>query len=38
MRYWQIAETVMGAAWLTPEHFRFGASKLLDELDGVAGA
>jgi deoxyribose-phosphate aldolase len=38
MRYWQIAETVMGAEWLTTEHFRFGASKLLDELDGVAGA
>jgi deoxyribose-phosphate aldolase len=32
MRYWQIGEAVMGADWLTPAHFRFGASKLLDEL------
>lgn len=32
MRYWQIGETVMGDAWMRPAHFRFGASKLLDEL------
>ncbi len=32
MRYWQIGEAVMGAGWLTAAHFRFGASKLLDEL------
>lgn len=33
IRYWQIGETVMGADWLTPTHFRLGASKLLDELE-----
>lgn len=33
MRYWQLGETVMGADWLTPTHFRLGASKLLDELE-----
>ncbi len=33
MRYWQIGEAVMGAGWLAPAHFRFGASKLLDELE-----
>ena len=32
MRYWQIGEAIMGDAWLTPARFRFGASKLLDEL------
>ena len=32
MRYWQIGETIMGDTWLTAAHFRFGASKLLDEL------
>lgn len=32
MRYWQIGEATMGADWLTPAHFRIGASKLLDEL------
>ena len=32
MRYWQIGEKIMGDAWLTPARFRFGASKLLDEL------
>lgn len=33
MPYWQIGEAIMGADWLTPTHFRFGASKLLDELE-----
>ena len=32
MRYWQIGEKIMGDGWLTPARFRFGASKLLDEL------
>jgi deoxyribose-phosphate aldolase len=32
MRYWQIGEAVLGESWLTAAHFRFGASKLLDEL------
>jgi deoxyribose-phosphate aldolase len=36
MRYWQIGEAIMGADWLTPAHFRFGASKLLDELEELA--
>lgn len=36
IRYWQIGETVMGADWLTPAHFRIGASKLLDELELLA--
>jgi deoxyribose-phosphate aldolase len=35
MRYWQIGEAVMGDAWLEPDHFRIGASKLLDELVGL---
>jgi len=32
VRYWQIGETIMGERWMTAAHFRFGASKLLDEL------
>ena len=32
MRYWQIGEAIMGDGWMHPAHFRFGASKLLDEL------
>lgn len=28
----ELAERVMGAAWITPRHFRFGASDLLDDL------
>ncbi len=36
MRYWQIGETVMGDAWLAPDRFRIGASKLLDELVGLS--
>lgn len=35
IRYWQIAEAVMGAAWLEPAHFRFGTSRLLDELEAL---
>ncbi|MGE4534462.1 deoxyribose-phosphate aldolase [Halomonas sp.] len=30
--YLALAERVMGASWITPEHFRFGASGLLDDL------
>ncbi|TDB05017.1 deoxyribose-phosphate aldolase [Halomonas marinisediminis] len=30
--YLQLAERVMGANWITPAHFRFGASGLLDDL------
>lgn len=36
LRYWQIGEAMMGAGWLEPAHFRIGASKLLDELEGLA--
>ncbi len=32
MRYWQVGEAIMGERWMTAAHFRFGASKLLDEL------
>jgi len=37
IRYWQIGEAVMGAAWLEPARFRIGASKLLDELEPLVG-
>ncbi|MCG6656861.1 deoxyribose-phosphate aldolase [Halomonas campisalis] len=30
--YLQLAERLMGADWITPAHFRFGASGLLDDL------
>ncbi|UYG06582.1 deoxyribose-phosphate aldolase [Halomonas sp. M4R1S46] len=30
--YLALAERLMGAAWITPAHFRFGASGLLDDL------
>ena len=30
--YVQIAEEILGAGWATPDHFRIGASSLLDEL------
>ncbi len=30
--YLQLAERLMGKAWITPGHFRFGASGLLDDL------
>ena len=30
--YLALAERVMGASWITPDHFRFGASGLLDDL------
>ncbi len=34
--YLERAEAVMGAGWATPEHFRIGASGLLDELLAAA--
>ncbi|MFM9270048.1 deoxyribose-phosphate aldolase [Halomonas elongata] len=30
--YLELAERLMGADWITPQHFRFGASGLLDNL------
>jgi deoxyribose-phosphate aldolase len=37
--YLRLAETIMGANWLMPSTFRFGASSLLDDILGViAGA
>ncbi|SDN70106.1 deoxyribose-phosphate aldolase [Halomonas shengliensis] len=30
--YLALAERIMGASWITPAHFRFGASGLLDDL------
>lgn len=33
--YLQLADSIMGANWATPETFRFGASSLLDEI--IAG-
>jgi len=30
--YLALAERIMGPAWITPAHFRFGASDLLDDL------
>lgn len=35
--YLQLAERLMGAAWITPAHFRFGASGLLDDLLATLG-
>ena len=35
-RYLRIAEDTMGAGWLSPATFRFGASGLLDALEPVA--
>ncbi|MEQ6888848.1 deoxyribose-phosphate aldolase [Halomonas sp. CS7] len=32
LAYLKLAERLMGVAWLTPAHFRFGASSLLDDL------
>jgi deoxyribose-phosphate aldolase len=32
LRYLALVELVIGADWLTPERFRFGASRLLDDL------
>ncbi|NEZ03943.1 deoxyribose-phosphate aldolase [Wenzhouxiangella sp. XN201] len=31
-QYLNLAAEIMGAAWITPRHFRFGASGLLDDL------
>lgn len=33
--YLALAEQMMGLDWVTPDHFRFGASGLLDDLLGV---
>ncbi len=30
--YLQLAERIMGPGWITPKHFRFGASDLFDDL------
>lgn len=30
--YLQLAEEIMGTDWITPDHYRFGASSLLDNL------
>ncbi|WP_300273668.1 deoxyribose-phosphate aldolase [Halomonas sp.] len=30
--YLALTERIMGASWITPDHFRFGASGLLDDL------
>ncbi|MNN43396.1 Deoxyribose-phosphate aldolase [compost metagenome] len=30
--YLEMAESMMGAAWISPRHLRFGASALLDDL------
>ncbi|MFP4263096.1 MAG: deoxyribose-phosphate aldolase [Halomonas sp.] len=35
--YLTLAERLMGAAWITPAHFRFGASSLLDDLLATLG-
>ncbi|MGM0701726.1 MAG: deoxyribose-phosphate aldolase [Pseudomonadota bacterium] len=35
--YLKLAERVMGPAWVTPAHFRFGASGLLDDLLATLG-
>jgi deoxyribose-phosphate aldolase len=35
--YLELADRMMGKAWVTPEHFRFGASGLLDDLLATLG-
>lgn len=35
--YLDLAESIMGAAWLTPDHFRIGASGLLDDVLATLG-
>lgn len=35
--YLRLAETIMGANWIMPSTFRFGASGLLDDILGVLG-
>ncbi|MGO1617572.1 MAG: deoxyribose-phosphate aldolase [Oceanisphaera sp.] len=32
LQYMQLAQQIMGAEWITPTHFRFGASSLLAQL------
>lgn len=36
--YLALAERLLGASWITPEHFRFGASSLLNDLLTTLGA
>ena len=33
--YLDLAGQVMGEGWVTPAHFRFGASALLDALESI---
>lgn len=37
LSYLKLAEDIMGQDWLTPEHFRFGASSLLNSVLQFAG-
>lgn len=37
LRYWHLAETILGADWLRPAYFRLGASRLLADLVERAG-
>lgn len=36
--YLRLAERIMGRGWISPAHFRFGASRLLDDLLVTLGA
>lgn len=36
--YLALAESILGKDWITPEHFRFGASSLLNDLLATLGA
>jgi deoxyribose-phosphate aldolase len=36
-QYIQLAEEIMGRTWVTPEHFRIGASRLVDEIHEKSG-
>lgn len=38
LRYWHLAETIMGPGWPSAARLRFGASRLLDELTRIAAA
>lgn len=37
IEYLQLASAIMGASWISPRHFRFGASGLLDDLLATLG-
>jgi deoxyribose-phosphate aldolase len=37
-QYIQLAEDIMGTAWVTPAHFRIGASQLVDEIHKKSGS